>query len=213
MDALVRFSGVKHFERPFAHAQIEQFFDPDLANLLADWLREDAPWLRSQSGFYDQHELNLKDAAIATSANAVLQRTFLSAVRRNAESVFGVSLEPFIKVSAHKLIPGQGIGVHNDGDHTQETHRIVVQLSRGLTPASGGALVLFWSPDINDVAKVVLPVFNTAFAFRLGGPAFHAVAELAEGERYTVLFSFWEVRDSPDGLDPMRFQRYFPAHD
>ena len=83
------------------------------------------------------------------------------------EEVFARNFEEPISVVAHKLLEGQRIGVHNDHLVGKESHRLVVQLNRGLSDDDGGILMLFNSDDPADISRVMRPVHVSGFAFEI----------------------------------------------
>jgi Rps23 Pro-64 3,4-dihydroxylase Tpa1-like proline 4-hydroxylase len=126
-------------------------------------------------------------------ASAVLGR-----VKDLAENLFGTQFRPNLCVGAHKLIDGQGIGIHTDNVLGEESHRIVVQLSRDWQDSSGGNLVFFGSADVGDVRNIFRHVFNTAIGFSLGGTSYHAVSNISHGERLTIIYGFWSASSEFD---------------
>jgi Rps23 Pro-64 3,4-dihydroxylase Tpa1-like proline 4-hydroxylase len=100
-----------------------------------------------------------------------------------------------IEVTAHRMVAGQTIRIHNDFRAGGETHRILVQLNRGWVDDQGGLLMLFGSGRVEDVQRVIRPVHGSGFGFRISELSFHAVSTIAEGERFTLVYSFRETAD------------------
>ena len=94
------------------------------------------------------------------------------------------------EVTAHKLLPGQTIRVHNDHRPRGETHRLLVQLNRGWDDEQGGLLLLFGSAAADDVRRILRPTHRSATAFEISPKSFHAVSTIRRGERYTLVYSF-----------------------
>ncbi|GLI97048.1 hypothetical protein Sbs19_08660 [Sphingobium sp. BS19] len=105
----------------------------------------------------------------------------------------GARLPRLTEVTAHKLLPGQTIRIHNDHLDDGETHRILVQLNRGWSDKQGGLLMLFGSATATDVRRIVRPLHGSSFAFEISPRSFHAVSTIASGERYTLVYSFKDV--------------------
>jgi Rps23 Pro-64 3,4-dihydroxylase Tpa1-like proline 4-hydroxylase len=95
-----------------------------------------------------------------------------------------------VEVTAHKLLPGQTIRIHNDYVEGGESHRLLIQLNRGWTDSQGGLLMLFDSSRIDDVRRVIRPLHASATAFAISAKSFHAVSTIRGGERYTLVYSF-----------------------
>lgn len=117
----------------------------------------------------------------------------LQRIRLVLEQSFQVQLEDRFEAVAHKMIKGQKIGIHNDFGAPWRTHRLVVQLNRGFSEDHGGQLIFFNSHDPSDVHRAFRPVHNTAVGFALTSAAYHAVTEITEGVRYSIVYSFWAL--------------------
>lgn len=180
---------------PFQHFVLSEFYEVEFADVLNRWLSGQSSWRRSVHHFYDQFELNFKDipSIPETIALPLLASSALDKVKELAENLFGTQFYPNIFVGAHKLMDGQGIGIHTDNAHGEESHRLVVQLSKDWQDASGGNLVFFGSADIRDVKNIFRPVFNTAIGFALGEASHHAVSNVSHGTRLTIIYGFWSV--------------------
>lgn len=186
---------LKAASEPFEHFLLSDFYDIALADRLSRWLSGEAPWARAVHHFYDQFELNFRHVpAVPDDLTAsLLSPAALDRVRRLAERLFGTRLRPHVCVGAHKLVDGQGIGIHTDDCPGEESHRILVQLSRDWRDDFGGNLLFFGSNDVSDIKAMFRHVFNTAIAFSLGGVSYHAVSDVSGGERLTVIYGFWSA--------------------
>ena len=71
-----------------------------------------------------------------------------------------------------------------------ETHRLTVQLNRGLRDEDGGFFMLFNSDDPSDVHRILRPVSASAIGFAIGPDSHHAVSRLHGGTRFTLVYSF-----------------------
>jgi Rps23 Pro-64 3,4-dihydroxylase Tpa1-like proline 4-hydroxylase len=186
---------LKTSDDPFVHFVLSDFYEPEYADKLSCWLSSDASWRRAVHHFYDQFELSFKDApGIPESVSSgLLSITSLRGVKALAERLFGMEFHPYLALGAHKLVEGQGIGIHTDNASEAETHRIVVQLSRDWKDEFGGELVFFGSSDVQDVKGMFRHVFNTAIGFSLDRASYHAVGDVVHGERLTLIYGFWSL--------------------
>jgi hypothetical protein len=175
---------------PFPHALVTNCIAADAAQALLDWFEVDAPWRLVEVDFYDQYEFSLLDQPEA-AAVAITTPSALSALRAEMSRLFGCVFEDRLSIVAHKLLPGQRIGIHNDFQDGQETHRLVVQLNRGLSDADGGLLMLFASGEPKDVYQVLRPLHRSGLAFEISKDSFHAVSRQHANIRYTLVFSFY----------------------
>lgn len=180
---------------PFVYFVLSDFYEAEFAHMLSHWLSSEAQWQRAVHHFYDQFELNFKHvlAVPAPIFDALLGASALGQVKQLVEKLFKTQFRPRLAVSAHKLVNGQGIGIHADSAQQAESHRIVVQLSRNWQDDYGGNIVFFGSDNVTDVSKIFRPVFNTAVGFSLGGVSYHAVSDVSHSQRLTLLYGFWSV--------------------
>jgi hypothetical protein len=175
---------------PFPHALAAECLPADVAAALLNWLEADAPWRLVEADFYEQYEFSLSDVC-GPPAAALTEPSALAGLRTEMTRLFGRRFETRVSVVAHKLLPGQRIAIHHDYLTGEETHRLVVQLNRGLTDADGGFLMLFNSGDPKDVHQILRPVHRSGLAFEISAHSFHAVSRQHANVRYTLVFSFY----------------------
>lgn len=121
------------------------------------------------------------------------------------EALFSIELADVFSVTAHRLVPGQGIGLHTDRPLLgYESHRMVVHFGPEFRDQNGGHLLFFNSENSDDLAQAFRTVHNSAVGFELSPSSYHAVAELSGGVRYTLVYSFWRA----DSLEVVEH----PAH-
>ena len=90
--------------------------------------------------------------------------------------------EDAVDVVCHRLLPTQKIGIHNDYLVGQETHRLTIQVNRGLTDTDGGVLMLFNSNDATEIHKLLHPLSLSGFAFEISADSHHAVSQVHGGD-------------------------------
>ena len=179
---------------PFCYLLLERVFPVTMVECVIAWLERDAPWRLVETDFYEQYEFSLLDAELPVTLGHLVEPTGLDAARCFIEEQFGCRLANRVDLVAHKLLPGQRIAIHNDHLVGEETHRLTVQLNRGLSDEDGGFFMLFKSFDAADVHRILRPVCNTAIAFEISTKSHHAVSRLHGGERYTLVYSFHACR-------------------
>ena len=176
--------------QPFDHVLAMSALPADVCATTLDWMENGAPWKLRIASFYEQWEFHLD----ADSVPAALQTLCSQATVDHLQTTMIEPLNPgqieLAEITAHKLLPGQTIRVHNDFREGQETYRLLVQLNRGWQDEQGGMLMLFSSASPNDVSRVIRPLHGTAFAFGISPRSFHAVSTVRSGERYTLVYSF-----------------------
>ena len=179
------------FASPFPHfVSCEVLPAGDLAALL-EWLSNQTSWRLAQTNFYEQYELRLDSGSLPPALSSLVSPAGLASLRTDAERFFGVPLSDRSTVSAHKLVPGQRIGIHNDYLPGSETHRVLVQVNAPGESDAGGFLMFFSSSDAKDVSKIFRPMANTAVGFAIGPHSHHAVSMQHRGNRFTLIYSFF----------------------
>lgn len=176
---------------PFPHFQVDRCLDSQAEAALLACFEQDAPWRLVEADFYEQYEFNLLQTPLPSSVAQLFNLTARNALGRQMGDIFGVHFEPRVKVVAHKLVPGQRIAIHNDFLVGEETHRLTVQLNRGLPDGAGGLFMLFNSFDPADVHSIHSPVSRSGIGFAIGRDSHHAVSRMHAGTRFTIVFSFY----------------------
>jgi Rps23 Pro-64 3,4-dihydroxylase Tpa1-like proline 4-hydroxylase len=178
---------------PFPHATTGLLFNADLCDLTLDWFEREAPWRLKVASFYEQWELHLDPTVLPRHLLSLIDEDALARVQGLLKPMTSAALE-LVEVTAHKLLAGQTIRIHNDFIPQQETHRVLLQLNRGWAEAQGGILMLFGSADAADLRRALRPIHRSGFAFEISPQSFHAVSTIVRGERFTVVYSFREPR-------------------
>ena len=192
LDEAMDFSSAEVFSEPFRYFVSPSGFSDRVGLGVLSWLETGAPWKLIETDFYEQFEFSLLDAETPASLAFLREETFLGNLRRKMEELFRARLGGRVDVTAHKLVPGQRIRVHNDYIAGGETHRLLVQLNRGWKDADGGFLLLFNSPDPAHVHRVLRPLNNTVVGFAISPESNHAVSTVHGGERFTLVYSFYD---------------------
>jgi Rps23 Pro-64 3,4-dihydroxylase Tpa1-like proline 4-hydroxylase len=175
---------------PFAHVATTGALGAVLAEATLRWMESDAPWMLRVADFYEQWELHLERAILPETLSELLDPDFVEKLKlRLLVPIISADLE-LVEVTAHKLLAGQTIRIHNDYIEDAESHRVLIQLNRGWRDEQGGLLMLFGSSSSGDVQRVIRPLHRSAFGFSISDRSFHAVSTIAAGERYTLVYSF-----------------------
>jgi Rps23 Pro-64 3,4-dihydroxylase Tpa1-like proline 4-hydroxylase len=177
---------------PFPYYISEEALTKKAGDSLLDWFGSDAPWKLVETGFYEQYEFSFFSADLPSIIAALIDRPNLERVKGLVQDTFGVVLSDRMDVTAHKLLPGQRIRLHNDYIPGEETHRVLVQLNRGWDDENGGLLMFFNSSDPADIHKVLRPNHNSCTAFEISPDSNHAVTTIHGGERFTLVYSFYK---------------------
>jgi Rps23 Pro-64 3,4-dihydroxylase Tpa1-like proline 4-hydroxylase len=175
---------------PFCHTTKANLVSDETADGLLRWCENEAPWKLRIASFYEQWELHLDTDVLPHHLKEIVSdETVCRLVDVMLKPIVQKSLN-LVEVTAHKLVPGQTIGIHNDYIGDEETHRLLIQLNRNWNVESGGVLLLFGSDQPDDIRRAVKPAHRSGFAFEISPNSFHAVSRMVSGERYTLVYSF-----------------------
>ncbi len=194
-EDLFRLKSPEVFTEPFPYLTANEGLGEVNSSAILEWLETEAPWNLVEKDFYEQYEFSLLDAPLPAHLKFLTERPFLRDLRVKVEGVFGRRLSERIDCTAHKLVQGQTIRIHNDYIPGEETHRLLLQLNRGWRDAQGGYLMLFNSQDPSDVHRVFLPANDSVVGFAISERSHHAVSTVHGGERFTIVFSFYDDTD------------------
>lgn len=192
MTIPLRLSSVQTFSEPFPYMVSPECLDLDTSCQILAWFESGAPWRLVETDFYEQFEFSLLDIQLPPELTCLRTPDFLMLMKARVEELFGAVLSDRIDVTAHRLMPGQRIRLHNDFIARAETHRLLIQLNRSWKDENGGFLLFFNSDDPSDLHKVFRPVHNSAVGFAITPESYHAVSTVHAGERFTLVYSFYE---------------------
>ena len=193
MNTQLRLSAVRTFSEPFPYLVSPEAFAPKVSRKVLTWFETRAPWKLVETDFYEQFEFSLCDVQMPTSLAFLRASSFVAAIKKRMTELFDVHLSDRLDITAHKLVPGQRIRLHNDFIPGAETHRLLIQFNRGWHDENGGLLLFFNSDDPADIHKIFQPVHNSAVGFAISATSYHAVSKLHAGERFTLVYSFYEA--------------------
>jgi Rps23 Pro-64 3,4-dihydroxylase Tpa1-like proline 4-hydroxylase len=177
---------------PFPHVTSNKALDYEFVENVMEWFEGAAPWNLVVQSFYEQYEFSLLHCSIPLNILALASPDSLNQLRSLVEQWFQTSLSNRVDISAHKLVAGQTIRVHNDYIPGRESHRLLIQINRGWKDENGGLLMLFSSPNPKDLSLVFRPTSNTCIAFEISSASNHAVSQIHGGERFTLVYSFFQ---------------------
>lgn len=180
-------------DRPFPYFGISKVFEDEFADNLLEWLRDDSKWTLTETSFYTQYEFSLLDTVLPNEISFLLEESTLDQMKELLRCNLAVPNLQLVGLTAHKLIDGHKMGVHNDFIGSRESHRLVIQLNSNWQSDNGGFLLLFNSKDPKDVANIVQPLHNSAVGFEISAKSFHAVSTVYNFERYTLVYTFNSV--------------------
>lgn len=177
-------------DTPFSHVSMTSALSPALVAAALEWMESDAPWKLRIESFYEQWELHLDTSALPSSLHALCAQATIDHLEATLVAPLNPGRIELAEITAHKLLAGQTIKIHNDYLEGEETYRVLIQLNRGWLDEQGGMLMLFSTASPDDLCRVIRPLHGTAFAFGISPRSFHAVSTIRSGERYTLVYSF-----------------------
>ncbi|MER8563297.1 cyclophane-containing peptide 2OG-Fe(II) oxygenase YhhC [Mesorhizobium sp. M0578] len=195
-DPYARLMPTELVETPFRYFVAEHCLKPEMEAALLDWFESTAPWNLVETDFYEQFEFDMRDADVPQELAPLVAPDMLHQLRYKMEQALGARLGPDVQLVVHRLDPGQRIAIHNDMREGGETHRLTVQLNRGLSDEDGGFFMLFNSDDASDIHRILRPISGSAIGFAISSASHHAVSRIHGGVRFTLVYSFYAVADS-----------------
>lgn len=192
----IHFADNEYCTEPFDYFILSQAFGQKESSLILNWLETDAPWKLVKADFYTQYEFDIEGMKLPEEISFLNQRGFLNYLTEQFEDIFTVKLTKQVDITAHKLIKGHTIRLHNDYIPGQETHRLLIQLNHNWHDENGGFLIFFNSSDPKDIHRLIRPVHNSSTGFAISPKSNHAVSTIYDGERYTLVYSFYAADHS-----------------
>lgn len=178
-------------QEPFKHCHAQGIVATETESALLSWLEGIPEWRHKVESFYEHYGLDLASVDQCDASALLCSRPYLFVLKKWMEDWFDVKLSSNIRIWAHWLRPGNGIGVHND--NTPGEFRFVLQLNSGWDISHGGLTLLASGKKPLKIEKAIPPISNTALAFRTDALSYHAVTEVLDGNRYSIVFVFREV--------------------
>ncbi len=163
-----------------------------------DWLEHGAPWQLTNAEFYEQYEFSLLHTPLPPAVEELACQGTLESLRHLMSIQFEQPMSGLVDVTAHKLVAGQTIRIHNDFVPGGESHRLLLQINRHWDHRHGGYLMLFSGTDPESVNKIVMPKNGLILAFSISPRSYHAVSTVHSGERYTIVYSFYPPSNGSD---------------
>lgn len=182
---------LQYFDQPFPHGASSQALRADEAAEILNWFETTAPWKLVEESFYEQYEFSFRDLDVPTHVAPLVGNAFLGYLVQMLSEFFNIPLTSKVDVTAHKLVKGQTIRIHNDYIPGHETHRLLIQFNSGWIDDYGGLLMFFGSTNPKDIRKVFRPSHNSCVAFEISKNSLHAVSTIHSDIRFTLVFSFY----------------------
>jgi len=191
-NSVLDLSSIYFEELPFAHFYSPAAFLDDTTSKLLEWFEKSAPWKLVEADFYDQYEFSLMNNTIPELLDFLADTGTIRIIRKTLSGAFQLNQLDLVAITAHKLIAGQSIRIHNDFIDGEETHRFIVHINSGWNEEDGGLFILFSSADPEDIGKIIKPLDNSALGFEISKYSNHAVSKVHGRTRYSLIYTFKE---------------------
>lgn len=179
-------------KQPFPYFICRNVFTSEFESELQGWLNNTPKWSLTETDFYTQYEFSVLHTELPETLCYLTSSETIQAVEGTFKRTMKTGSLRLTEITAHKLMHGHRMGVHNDNINGEETHRLVIQINDGWKEEYGGYLMLFRSGNAQDVSKIISPVSNTAFGFEISDRSFHGVSTVHHFLRYTLVYTFKE---------------------
>ena len=180
-------------KNPFPHFSIGAVLSPNTIAKLFDWFQHTHLWQLVETDFYEQYEFSLLHVELPEHLKFLVSDSVLRYIQHKYVQGFDVTGLELVDVVAHKLVNEQHIGIHNDFIGGEETHRMVLHINPLWKEENGGLLLLFNSPKVETLSKIIKPLDNTVFGFEISRQSHHAVSRIYDYTRYTIVYTFKQV--------------------
>lgn len=187
----INFTSAVLINDPFEHFSMAEAISLDDQSQYLQWLENCAPWRLIETDFYEQYEFSLLQQKFPEPIAWLSADETLKTLRDKVASIFNANLSEKVDVTAHKLVNGQTIRIHNDFIAGEETHRVLIQLNRNWIDDFGGQLMLFSGPNPEQIVKIIPPKSGSIQGFAISPDSHHAVSTVHGGERFTIVYSFY----------------------
>lgn len=176
--------------QPFPFFVVPQLFDVDFASNISKLLRAEDEWAFIEADFYEQYETSVYDLPPTNLLRALVEPITITAIKNQLCLQFNQPNLAMSDATLHRLAPGQSIGIHNDYIPGKETHRLIVHFSEQWVDSNGGYFVIFSNSSADSVHELVKPILNSAIGFEISEQSHHAVSQVFDSDRYSVVYSF-----------------------
>lgn len=187
----ISFTDLEIQKQPFYYFTMPEAFPEEDSWKILEWMEKEAPWKLVEADFYTQYEFDLTKISLPAEIAFLSERGFLNHLIQRFENLFLKKLSDQVDITAHKLVKGHTIRLHNDFIPGQETHRLIIQFNKCWRDENGGFLLFFKSSDPKDIDRIIRPIHNSSVGFAISTKSNHAVTTIHAGERYTLVYSFY----------------------
>ncbi|MEI6302527.1 MAG: 2OG-Fe(II) oxygenase [Betaproteobacteria bacterium] len=166
----------------------DHFLSDELGSNLLRWFEADSDWTKTEGKVFVYDRLTLGNREVPDDCRAILSSKFVLAIKTLAEKCAAKPLSTKYRLMAHRLVQGQGIGLHTDEARPGVVFNVFI--NREWREEFGGYLILFRSANNSDISAVIAPLHNRAVAIPVHKTSFHAVSDVFSGTRFALSYFF-----------------------
>ncbi|MDM0112636.1 2OG-Fe(II) oxygenase [Variovorax sp. J22R133] len=182
------------FVEPFPLVKVDGAMDARLSGTLYAWLESLDGWRISGGSFYAVGEIDLRARTIPAGLQTLFEPRTLALLRGQLGELFGCAFDARMRIVAHRMNAGDGAGIHCDDPRgTEETHRVVLTLGQDSATSRGGLFTVFGGPCADQCVHAWPATHNQCLLFEADARSFHAITEVRQGTRYSIVLSFWKL--------------------
>jgi hypothetical protein len=188
----LRTGAAERFALPYPLIKVDNAIETDLASTLYGWLASLDGWSGNPEPYYAVRELDLKALDVPIGLSRLFAPEALSQLRAQLGVMFGCRFAGRMRLIGHRMVEGQGAGIHSDDPRgVEETHRMVITLGQDASTLHGGLFAAFDGQSPSRFVRAFAPVHNQCLLFEADAHSYHAITEVRYGRRYSVVLSFW----------------------
>ena len=124
MRPVVDLSSARLEMEPFPFSVLPEALCTEVEQSTLSWFECAAPWNLTEESFYSQHEFDMRAVELPSDIVQLAADTTIAAMRDLISELFNRRLRATVDITAHRLMKGQRIRVHDDYLEGGETHRL-----------------------------------------------------------------------------------------
>jgi len=183
------------FEDPFRHSFCSEVLPWSVVSDVLDWCDNYQYWKhKTLPNFLSLYSNRPSIDEVPTNISWLFSENAFYEAKTFVEKSYDVNLSNQVDIQFQKMSSGDFVRIHSDyHNEKQQTHRFLVHFNKEWNETNGGFFMLFGDkaggPDISNPIAY-LPKCNFAFVFEISELSHHAVSQVHDGNRYTLMYSF-----------------------
>lgn len=108
------FKGISSFNYPYKHIFVQELFSKGYAEKLLAWLESTNQFVPVEDTFYKQSMLPINHETLPKELSTILSNENKMKIKSIVEKAFDTTFHSNYVITAHKILKGEGIDIHND---------------------------------------------------------------------------------------------------